>query len=59
MTTAETFMNAFMKKLDSIDINKENQPNKGPELTNEFVGKQVELYTNLIKSEIFNNANKG
>ena len=52
-------MNAFMKKLDSIDINKENQPNKGPELTNEFVGKQVELYTNLIKSEIFNNANKG
>lgn len=53
------FYECIYEKLDSIDINKENQPNKGPELTNEFVGKQVELYTNLIKSEIFNNANKG
>ncbi len=58
MTKAETFMNAFMEKLSSNGFNKENQPNKGPELTNEFVGKQVELYANLIKSEIFNSATR-
>lgn len=51
-------MDSFMEKLNTNGFNKDNQPNKGPELTMEIVGKQVESYTNLIKSEIFNVATK-
>ena len=58
MTKAKTFMDSFMEKLNTNGFNKDNQPNKAPELTMEFVGKQVESYTNLIKSEIFNVATK-
>ena len=58
MTKAKTFMDSFMEKLNTNGFNKDNQPNKGSELTMEFVGKQVESYTNLIKSEIFNVATK-
>ena len=58
MTKAKTVMDSFMEKLNTNGFNKDNQPNKGPELTMEFVGKQVESYTNLIKSEIFNVATK-
>lgn len=58
MTKATTFMDAFMEKLNTNGFNKDNQPNKGPELTKEFVVEQVEAYTHLIKSEIFNAATK-
>lgn len=58
MTKAITFMDAFMEKLNTNGFNKDNQPNKGPELTTEFVEEQVEAYTHLIKSEIFNVATK-
>ena len=54
MTEAKTFMDEFMEKLSINGFNKDNQPNKGPELTEEFVSEQVKSYTHLIKSEIFN-----
>ncbi len=58
MTKAKTFMDSFMEKLNTNGFSKDNQPNKGPELTKEFVGKQVESYTDLVKSEIFNIATR-
>lgn len=58
MTKAKVFMDSFMEKLNKDGFYKDNQPNKGPELTVEFVDKQVESYTNLIKSEIFKVATK-
>lgn len=58
MTKAKTFMDSFMEKLNTDGFNKDNQPNKGPELTTEFVDRQLESYTNLVKSEIFNVATK-
>ena len=58
MTKAKTFMDSFMEKLKANGFNKDNQPNKGPELTKEYVEKQLESYTTLIKSDIFKVATK-
>lgn len=58
MTTARKFMDSFMEKLNTNGFNKDNQPNKGPELTKNFVEKQVKSYANLLKSEIFNDATR-
>jgi hypothetical protein len=58
MTKAKIFMDSFMEKLNEDGFGKDNQPNNGPELTEEFVSKQVESYTNLIKSDIFKIATK-
>ena len=54
MTKAKTFMNSFMEKLNTNGFNKDNHSNGFTELTNEFIDKQIELYTTLVKSEIFN-----
>ena len=56
MTEAKKFMDSFMEKLNTGGFNKDNQPNSGPELTIEFVEQQVETYTNIIRSDIFNAA---
>jgi len=58
MTNAKKFMDSFMEKLKADGFNKDYQPNKGPELTKELVDMQIESYTTLIKSEIFNVATK-
>ena len=54
MTKAETFVNSFIEKLNTNSFNKDNQSNGFTELTNEFINKQIKLYTTLVKSEIFN-----
>lgn len=58
MTKAKIFIDSFMEKLNTNGFNKDNQPDNGPELTAEFINKQVESYTSLIKAEVFKLAAK-
>ena len=58
MTNTTTFMNEFMEKLKSDGFVKENQPNKGPDITKEFIEQQIESYSQLIKSDVFKRAIK-
>lgn len=51
-------MNEFMEKLRSDGFVKENQPNKGPDITKEFIEQQIESYSQLIKSDVFKRAIK-
>lgn len=52
MTKAKVFMDGFMRKLQSDDFIKDNQPNKGPEINAEFISEQLLSYANLLNSGI-------
>lgn len=52
MTKADVAMDRFMKKLENGEFVKVIQPNNGPELTPEFIDKQVESFAGLLNSEI-------
>ena len=52
MTKAKVFMEGFMKKLQSDSFAKDNQPNKGPEIDQEFIAQQLSSYANLLKTGI-------
>lgn len=58
MTNTTTFMDEFMEKLKSDGFVKENQPNKCPDITKEFIEQQIESYLKLIKSDVFKRAIK-
>ena len=51
-------MNEFMEKLRSDGFVKENQPNKGPDITKKFIEHQIASYSQLIKSDVFKRAIK-
>lgn len=52
MTDANVVMENFMKKLAADEYEKENQPNKGPEINMEFIDTQILSYSKLLKSGI-------
>lgn len=52
MTKAADFMEKFMRKLNDGKFVKDNQPNNGPMIDEEYIKEQVESYTALLKSGI-------
>ena len=52
MSRAAEVMDEFMQKLDAGEFKKENQPNHGPKVTNEYVEKQRESYRNFLRSGV-------
>lgn len=51
MRSPEELTKEFMEKIKS-GIPKENLPNNGPEVTREFVEKELENYDNLMDTEL-------
>lgn len=56
MTEANVVMDNFMKRLAEDGFKKENQPNDGPQINDEFVDAQVLAFSNLLKSGIIDAA---
>ncbi len=52
MTKAQKVMDRFMSKLQADDFAKDNQPNKGPEMNQEFMDQQLSSYLHLLNSGI-------
>ena len=52
MKKAKVFMDDFMNKLRADDYEKDNQPNKGPEINAEFIAEQLSAYADVINSGI-------
>lgn len=52
MKDAKVVMERFMKKLSEDGFKKENQPNNGPDIDEEFINTQVESYSALLGSGI-------
>lgn len=52
MTEASIVMDRFMEKLGNDEFPKENQPNNGPEISQDFINDQVQSYSKLLKSGI-------
>lgn len=52
MTKAKNIMDDFMKKFCSDEFERENLPNKGPQMDDAFVEKQLASYSKLLKSGI-------
>ncbi len=52
MTEANSVMDRFMEKLGNDEFTKENQPNNGPEISQNFIDEQVQSYSKLLKSGI-------
>lgn len=50
MMKASVAMDRYMSKLDDGSLKKENQPNSGPELTDEFIEEKAQAYTALLQS---------
>ena len=50
MVEASAVMERFMEKLRNNEFEKENQPNNGPDINSEFIKKQLDSYSGLIKS---------
>lgn len=52
---AREVMGRFMGRLNEEGFAKENRPNNGPEMTQEFVAERIISYTKLLDSQIFKN----
>lgn len=52
MTETKVVMDRFMERLGSNGFQKENQPNNGPEISLDFIDKQLQSYSDLLKSGI-------
>lgn len=52
MMQAEEFMNRFMERLDQNSYEKDNQPNNGPDLNEDFVKQQVALYSEMLQTDV-------
>lgn len=52
MTKASVVMENFMKKLVNNEYPKENQPNDGPVISEEFIEEQLQSYSRLLDSGI-------
>ena len=52
MKSANEVMDRFMELLSSGSFVKDNQPNDGPELNQEFVDETVSAYSTFLKSGI-------
>ena len=56
MTKAKMVMDNFMKKLFADSYSKENQPNNGPEINLDIIGRQLMSYSKLLRSGVIGNA---
>ncbi len=56
MTNAVYVMDNFMERLVSDGYKKENQPNNGPQITEEFIKEQVLSYSKLLDSKFVERA---
>lgn len=56
MTNASVVMDQFMKRLSDNGFKKENQPNDGPNIDEDFIEKKLQSYSNLLKSGIIEEA---
>lgn len=45
-----------MKKLNSDEFEKDNQPNKGPDIDADFISQKLSSYNNLLNSGIIEKA---
>lgn len=52
MTKAADVMDEFMKKLSSNEFERENQPNSGPQMDDEFIREQIDSYSEMLGSGI-------
>ncbi len=52
MTEANVVMDRFMEKLGDDKFKKENQPNDGPEISQDFIEEQLRSYSKLLQSNI-------
>lgn len=52
MTEAKVVMDKFMERLSNNEFIKENQPNNGPEISEDFIDEQLQSYSKLLKSGI-------
>lgn len=52
MTKADVAMDRFMKKLEDGEFSKVIQPNNGPDLTPEFIEKQLQSFAGFLDSGI-------
>lgn len=50
MMKADEFMKDFMDELENERLKKDNQPNNGPEITDAFIEKRIQGYTELLNS---------
>lgn len=50
MMKADEFMKDFMDDLDNDRFKKDNQPNNGSEITDAFIKKRLQGYTELLQS---------
>ena len=50
MKKSEEIMNEFLTKLESNEFKKENLPNSGNTMTDEYVTAQVSAYSDFLKS---------
>jgi hypothetical protein len=55
MIEAKVAMERFMARLSNGEFKKENQPNDGPEIDEDFINAQLQTYSNLLKSGIIEN----
>lgn len=59
MKKSNDFMNGFMEKLGANQYGKDNQPNIGPEINNDFINEQIVNYTKLLNSGFIEAATSG
>lgn len=50
MMKADEFIKDFMNDLNNDRFKKDNQPNRGPEITDAFIEKRLQEYTELLQS---------
>lgn len=58
MIESAEFMNNFMKKLNNNEFKKDFQPNKGPDLSNEFAKEQLAAFDKLLDSKLLDDVTK-
>lgn len=58
MMNATTFMDGFMNKLNADGFTKDNQPNKGPELTRDFIDEQIKAFDRLLNFGLIESATR-
>ena len=56
MSGAKEFIEKFMYKLNNDEFVKDNQPNTGSDLSDDFVASQIQSYSKLLDSGIIQEA---
>ena len=56
MTEARIVMDDFMRKFNNDVFNKDNQPNVGPEMTDDFIEEKLKSFSMVLNLDVVENA---